>query len=798
MCGIAFFSGIHHLIIAIRLKNNPLHYITTVMSVATICYIILTLVEYKTTISDNFLYYLKFQTFFTAIFLISLLWFTVFYTHIKIRFINWILTVLLILFPLVRLSDPNSLIFSTIKGMHSFILPWGETIWLINATSTSWAYIYYSFILFFYIYIIFLIIKQIRNGDVKDGMILLVSIIIFILSNINDILIISFNLRGIFLSEFGFLSIVFAISLHMSNDITSLSILRQKVHDKNIELNAANEELIATNEELEAANEEFEAQNMELLGKEDLIIQSEIKYRKLFEMSGDGILLLKNDNIIDCNSQSLEIFGYSNSEDILQKKYYELCPEIQPDGSDSKNKLSKLLESALLGSQQRFHWLHLKQDNNPFHAEISLVSFLIEKTTYIQVTVRDISDMINAEKEKEEIQIQLVQAQKMEAIGTLAGGLAHDFNNILSGIIGSFSLIEVFLKKEKLKERENIEKYINIGLDSSNRSADMIKQLLTLSRKAEVQLVPLNISTSIKHIKRICENSLPKSIKLDIVEDDNVIMVMADPVQIEQVILNLCVNASHAMTIMKKNSDNQGGTLKVFCDRVSTFGYIEKKQPSFKNHSHCIKISVSDNGIGIAVELENRIFEPFFTTKSKHDGSGLGLAMSYTIIEKHGGFIDFKSEPEKGTTFNIYLPEFTGNKSSAIEDNKKNIIHGTGTILLIDDEVFILEIAREILQECGYNVLTANNPIEGIALYQKKFNKIDIVVVDLSMPQMSGLEVFKQLNKIKKNTLVILSSGTLDVKTIKRASDHGIKYFLSKPYSIEELSLKIDEALKNK
>ncbi|HPJ43403.1 MAG TPA: PAS domain S-box protein [Spirochaetota bacterium] len=435
---------------------------------------------------------------------------------------------------------------------------------------------------------------------------------------------------------------------------------------------------------------------------------------------------------------------------------------------------------------------HIRKDGTVIPVEVT-VSFLRnsrgEAVGIVGIT-RDISERIKAQDENRRMHEQLAQSQKMEAIGTLVSGIAHDFNNILGGIIGSFDLLTRMLKDEKLEKRERVDKYLNLGMESSLRSAELIKQLLALSRKHEITLTPVDINESLGHVIEICRNSLPKTVQIDYVPSDVPLVVMGDIIQVEQVFLNLCINASHAMTIMRGGDEKTGGVLKLRACKVHSDYIIKELYPECNSYDGTwVKVEVSDTGVGMDNETRKRIFEPFFSMKKQNEGSGLGLAISYNIIRQHRGLIHIYSEPGKGSSFSVYIPSYEN--VEAIGKNRKSsgdISMGSGTVLVIDDEHVMLNVAKGFLEECGYNVITADNGDEGINIYRRRCSDISAVIVDLSMPGKSGLEVFIELKNLNRDVKVILASGMLDQESRLTADTIGIKGVVNKPYLANELS----------
>ena len=491
------------------------------------------------------------------------------------------------------------------------------------------------------------------------------------------------------------------------------------------------------------------------------------------------------------------IYGYTVDE----------AMQLAPDKWNTPESFRRLIkvykkEMELIKSNPENHIIlqldQIKKDGTVFPTELKVSSILDENGTAIGIVgiTRDISERIAMEQDKEKIKEQLAQSQKMEALGTLVGGLAHDFNNFLAGIIGSFDLISHALKEEKLNNKDRVEKYLHMGMESSKRSAGLINQLLILSKRHEIKLSPLDIKNTLNHIYELCKNSFPKSVELNFRIEEAPLVIMGDMVQIEQVLLNLCINASHAMTIMRPSGVKHGGILAVKAEKVKSDYIMKENYPEAEGIvDHWVRIKISDTGVGIDPDTKQRIFEPFFSTKNLNESTGLGLAISYNIIKKHGGIVNVYSEPGSGSCFSIYFPVYNDSNKITSDDNDQEILSGSGTVLIIDDEPLILNIAEGFLVQCGYNVITAQGADAGIEAYKKEHSQISAVLLDLSMPGKSGLEVFQELRKIDASVKVILSSGMLDNETKDSALKMGIIDILNKPYIAAELSIKIKTAI---
>ena len=386
--------------------------------------------------------------------------------------------------------------------------------------------------------------------------------------------------------------------------------------------------------------------------------------------------------------------------------------------------------------------------------------------------------------EKKGLEAQLQQAQKMEAIGTLAGGIAHDFNNILQTISG-YSQILLMGKKADNPDYEKLEAIEK----STQRASDLTKQLLIFSRKVESKLRPMGLNKETEQVSKMLERTIPKMINIELHLAENLNIVNADPAQIEQILMNLGVNARDAMP--------HGGRLIFETENIVLDEHYCKIHLGSKP-GHYVKLSISDTGHGMDKETMQHIFDPFYTTKETGKGTGLGLAMVYGIVKSHHGYIMCYSEPGVGTTFKIYFPVIKKEtESSGPREEQFPIKGGNETILLVDDEEVIRELGKEILSKFGYTVLMASDGETALEIYRENKREISLVILDIIMPGMGGRICLEKLLKINPELRIIIESGYSTNGPSKEVLKAGAKGFIGKPYNINQILKSVREALDN-
>jgi len=385
--------------------------------------------------------------------------------------------------------------------------------------------------------------------------------------------------------------------------------------------------------------------------------------------------------------------------------------------------------------------------------------------------------------EQKRLEEQLIQAQKMESLGTLAGGIAHDFNNILGSIIGYLGLV-----KEDLPPEGTLRQYFEVVERSALRASELTRQLLGFARRGKFTVQRVQLKTLCEEVLSLFRSTLHDRIEVRTRFPEDLPEVEGDPVQLQQVVLNLCMNAKDAMP--------QGGILTLELGETLAGDPTSQGPPDLRRY---VVLTVRDTGVGMDEYVKSRVFEPFFTTKEPGKGTGLGMAMVYGIVRNHGGFVDLHSEVGKGTTVQVYLPVPVESQPQPEGEVATGVAEGSGElILVVDDEEPLCNLLREVLTRRGYRVLVARSGEEAIDLYQQWREEVDLVILDMVMPGMSGSEVFEALLRLNPRTRVLLSSGYTQEGAAGELLRKGARGFLQKPYLITELTAKVREVLEQK
>ncbi len=473
----------------------------------------------------------------------------------------------------------------------------------------------------------------------------------------------------------------------------------------------------------------------------------------------------KNCNVTQWNDNAEIITGIKEED-----AYGKLLTEVYPPIADEMGKISKSIQT-----RQIHRELNKKEENEEGiqHLNITIYPLEADKAGGAVIRIDDVSKQYELEE-------QLNQSQKMEAIGQLAGGVAHDFNNMLSGIIGASELLQIRLKEDKISM-----KYLQLVIKSADRAASLTQKLLEFSRKKCPESLVVEMHDMLGDTASLLENTLDKNIKITLDFKAKSSKVLGDPTQLQNIFINLTINASHSMP--------GGGEISLLTSNI----YLDESfcsESSFPiSTGHYVEIEVLDAGFGIPEENLNKIFEPFFTTKSQGAGTGLGLSSVLGTVQNHNGAISVYSEVGTGTTFRIYLPLTNGDAQEITSSTQ--VISGSGCILVIDDEPVMRTVAKAILEELGYEVLLAENGKKGLELYKAEYHKIDLVILDMLMPVMNGKQCFEEMQKINPTVKVVLSSGFSKEDDVLEMKEKGLCKFVRKPFRRSTLSQVVHEVM---
>jgi PAS domain S-box-containing protein len=502
---------------------------------------------------------------------------------------------------------------------------------------------------------------------------------------------------------------------------------------------------------------------------EEALKESEERYRTAIENSNDGVAIMKSTQHLYVNRKFLEIFGYTDPEEIIGKA---VSTTVHPD---DLNMVSEINRKRQVGEPvpSQYGFKGIKKDGAHVHIEVSAAKTTFLGETVSLVYMRDVT-------ERKHLESQLLQSQKMEAIGTLAGGIAHDFNNILTALIGYGNLLQMKIDKD-----DPLRVYVDQVLASSEKAANLTQSLLAFSRKQVIELKPNTVNIIIKGIEKLLQRLLPEDIDLKVIPAGTDSTIMADTTQMDQVLINLATNARDAMP--------RGGTLTIET-RVTEINHAFIISHGYGQPGPYVLISVSDTGVGMDKTTMKKIFDPFFTTKEVGKGTGLGLSTVYGIIKQHSGYINVESEPGQGTTFHIYLPVVKAKvkEKEAVSLPKQG---GVETILIAEDDPTVRNLIKEILSMWGYTVIEAVDGEDAIRRFMKNKDVIALMILDVVMPKKNGKEAYEEIRKANPDINVIFISGyTGDVVLDKGIHDDTVD-FIKKPLLPEELLLKVRAAL---
>jgi two-component system cell cycle sensor histidine kinase/response regulator CckA len=499
---------------------------------------------------------------------------------------------------------------------------------------------------------------------------------------------------------------------------------------------------------------------------EEALQRSEERFRRFSEAAFEGILIHEGGLILDANQALGRMFGYRVEEMIGRSAFDFLTAESRA-----------LAESRINAEHEHpYELTGVHKSGSTFPIEVCGKTMLWEGKHLRVVAVRDIS-------ERKRLEEQLREAQKMEAVGRLAGGVAHDFNNLLTVIAGNAQWLA-----ESLTEQDPRRAAVAEILEASHRAAALARRLLAFGRRQIIQPQVINLNDLVREMQVLLRRVIGEQIELSISLSPDLGNVKADPGQIEQVILNLVVNARDAMP--------EGGrlalsTANVECEQEG----VGPEAETCRGRS--VLLAVEDTGCGMDEATRQRIFEPYFTTKPLGRGAGLGLATVHGIVRQHGGVIRVESAPGQGTAFRVYLPRVDEPVFQPREGRAAGLPGGLETILLVEDEAGVRRLVRRSLEQLGYRVLEAGEPLAGLALCERTAGPIDLLVTDVIMPQMSGRQLAQQVRARRPAVKVLYLSGYDDEKIARAGVLEPGLHFLAKPFTLEALARKVREALES-
>ena len=503
--------------------------------------------------------------------------------------------------------------------------------------------------------------------------------------------------------------------------------------------------------------------------------QERVLLATAIEQAAEGITIIDRDGTIQySNPASESISGYTREELIGQNH------SILRSSKYDKAFYEAMMDTLSRGEMWTGHMFNEKKDGTTYKVEASISPIRDNTGTivYYVIIARDVT-------READLETQLRQVQKMEAIGTLAGGIAHDFNNILAAIMG-YHEMALYDVPEGTSGRRNLEQVLKAGY----RGKDLVKQIITFSRRRDEERRPMQISPIVKEALKLLRASLPTTIDFRQNIKTQSGMVLADPTQIHQVLMNLISNAAYAMR-------EKGGVLEVSLTDVDIYpDDAAPPHPDLKPGPF-LKLTVSDTGHGIEHAIIERIFDPFFTTKRPGEGTGMGLAVVHGIVKSYGGAILVDSEPGKGSTFDVFFPRIEGNVLPEV-DSAAPMPRGNEHILFVDDEADLADMVQQMLERLGYSVVAKTSSLEALEVFKVHPDQFDLVITDQTMPHMAGVDLAKELMRIRPEIPIILCTGFSEVISAEEAKTLGIREFLMKPFATRVLAETIRRALDSK
>lgn len=509
---------------------------------------------------------------------------------------------------------------------------------------------------------------------------------------------------------------------------------------------------------------------------DQMLRESEKKFRDIFHEHAAVKFLIdpENGNIVEANKAAERFYGWPMDQ--LRQMRIQEINTLPPERVKKEMEMARNLE------RNHFEFRHRLADGSIRDVAVFSSSINVQGRPLLHSIVHDITRLKQAEKEREKLNVQFTQAQKMESVGRLAGGVAHDYNNILSVIIGYAELA-----LQKIRPEDPLKNDLEQILNAAERSKNITRQLLAFARKETIAPDILDLNATVEGMLNILRRLIGEDIDLTWLPGKDLWPVLMDPSQLDQMLANLCVNARDAITNV--------GKITIETEKVTFDEDYCADHPGFIPGDF-VMLAISDNGCGMDRDTMEKIFEPFFTTKGVGKGTGLGLATVYGIVKQNNGFINVYSETGQGTTFRIYLPRHEGDITEERPNDVEKIITGRGeTVLVVEDEITILKMIEKILANYNYRVLTAKTPSEALQTAKAQAGKIDLLITDVVMPEMNGRQLAEKMLAIYPNIKCLYMSGyTENIIAHRGVLDKGC-LFIQKPFSSQGLAAKVRESI---
>jgi PAS domain S-box-containing protein len=507
------------------------------------------------------------------------------------------------------------------------------------------------------------------------------------------------------------------------------------------------------------------------------LLESQEMFAKAFRHGPYAMVIVRlADGLFADVNVAFEQLFEGNRHEMIDRKYAAL-----PLWTSLEDR-ERMLERARAGSVRDFPARVRTFQNRELDVLLSSDQVVLGGELHIIVTIRDVTKTLATERIKHELEAQLRQAQKLDALGTLAGGIAHDFNNILGAMVAFIDLIRI-----DVNDGASVLEHVAELKNASNRAGDLVRQILTFSRIQKPSRSVTKVDSAVSDALKLMRSSLPSSVVIKSSFDAQTPFVLADPSQLHQVVMNLCTNAAHAMR-------EHGGELALRVDLAVVDEALSSQRPDLRPGRYA-RIAVSDTGQGIDQATLKRIFEPFFTTKKQGEGTGLGLAVVHGIVRDHDGAIAVESTVGSGTTFEVFLPEYLG-EPSAVAVSPATLPRGNDErILVVDDEEALCASLAQLLSRLGYRVTAKAQPEEALALFRQSPEEFALVLTDLTMPGMTGLELAEQILRLQPNARVVLMSGFSGTWTRASVRALGLVDMVVKPLNAATLAEGVARAI---